>query len=327
MAVRLVLAASALFLSAAAAAQNASDSSLPLATYIASNNSWEIIVPEVWNFTTILDVTGLSSIVQNYNTGNLSFPIDPPAIYVNGTYSAYASNAFNYAAQQDYNSSDFAYSDENWAFPVVCEWPISGMYCRLQRILFYCLLIFALIWRRHEWLIAGALAYATTFSGAAAIQAMVQFGVVNKYHDSAGDNDNEAILGILSASLLMAVPLINWSRTIRRLQARPILIYWVIIIFVGYILVVVANHETDNSDTWSRHAGGIMTCQTKEAIPKFTNLGFITHQFVSQYNVRNLLAEFLVHPLIHNAVRRPVLQSKHDASISFIQQRRLPSRL
>jgi hypothetical protein len=82
----------------------------------------------------------------------------------------------------------------------------------------------------------------------------------------------------------MAVPLINWSRTLRRLQARPILIYWAIIIFVGYLLVVVGKRETFNSHLWSRHAGGFMTCNTPKKLPTFKDLGFMDHAFIEKYN-------------------------------------------
>ena len=109
--------------------------------------------------------------------------------------------------------------------------------------------------------------------------------MINKYGDTAGDNDNEAIVGILAASLLMAVPLVNWSRTVRRLQVRPILIYWVLIVFVGYLLVIIGEKKTAYSNGWNRHAGGIMTCDTQQQIPKFHNLGFLNHSFISTYNV------------------------------------------
>ena len=257
-----------LFTSAAiaVAANSTQNHTLPYATYVGGgNNTWLVTVPAEWNYTTILYATNRSFAVNNYSSAfldsaaspnvaspNGSATWSPPDVYVNGTFSLYATNSFNYALQQDYNTSTTPYSDEAWALPVVCEWPVSGMYSRLQRILYYVLLVYALVWRHHEWLIAGALAYATTYSGAAAVQAWVQFGVDTKYHDTAGDNDNEAIMGILAAALLMAVPLINWSRTLRRLQVRPILIYWAIIVFVGYLLVIIGEKETEYSHGWSR---------------------------------------------------------------------------
>lgn len=78
-------------------------------------------------------------------------------VYINGTYSGYATNALNY----EFNGT--AYSDDVWTLPVTCVWPISGMYSRLNRILYYLALVFALVVRHYEWLVAGALATATTF--------------------------------------------------------------------------------------------------------------------------------------------------------------------
>jgi uncharacterized membrane protein YhaH (DUF805 family) len=296
---------------------------LPIATYLESNNSWLITAPSEWNFATILKATNQSYVLNNTKTAfldNVTLPDDPPSIYVNGTFSLYASNAINYALQQDFQKAYYnhtRYSDQNWALPVVCEWPISGMYSRLNRLLYYALLTFALVWRHHEWLIAGALAFATTYSGAAAVQAWVQFGVVSKYGDSAGDNDNEAIMGILAAALLLAVPLINWSRTLRRLRARPILIYWAIIVFVGYLLVIIAEKETEYQSGWNGHAYGLMMCDTHQQIPKMHDLGFIDHGFITKYNVRPELQncnETRKGELIKETVQRSLLQSEDKSS-------------
>lgn len=117
--------------------------------------------------------------------------------------------------------------------------------------------------------------------------------------DTAGDNDNEAILGILAAGLLMAVPLINWSRTLRRLQARPIIIYWALIIFLGYLLVIIGMKQTEFSHGWDRKNGGMMTCDTQEKIPDFKDLGFIDRDFIAKYNCDDPCydPETMQHPL------------------------------
>jgi len=65
---------------------------------------------------------------------------------------------------------DDSYSD----FNVNCAWPISGQYCLLNRILFYVLLVFAVLMRRSPWLVAGALASALSYSGTAAIHALMR---------------------------------------------------------------------------------------------------------------------------------------------------------
>lgn len=56
---------------------------------------------------------------------------------------------------------------------VDCIYPISGQYGFLPRLLYYCLLLFAVLNRKQVWLIAGALASALTYSGTAAIHAFV----------------------------------------------------------------------------------------------------------------------------------------------------------
>ncbi|KAF1980812.1 hypothetical protein K402DRAFT_468012 [Aulographum hederae CBS 113979] len=256
--------------------------------------SWIVEVPETWNFDTILNATDGYSTLQSEADAFLATPdavfpdIEPmPLIFVNDSISIYATNALNYGLMsQLYVDTPYENrSDEVWSIPVVCEWPISGTFSRMNRVLYYFALIFALVVRRHEWLVAGALAMATTYSGAAAIQGWVQFGVItHSSNDSAGDNDNNAIIAILAAGLLMAVPLINWSRTLRKLQVRPILIYWAIIVLMGYILVVAGEGLFNSSRGWSGHAGGIMTCDTQELIPDFKDLGFIKRDFIEKYN-------------------------------------------
>lgn len=180
-----------IFIGAVLAEKNAKVT-LPQATFNSDNKTWQVTVPEVWNFTTILEATGNGSIVtdpegtlDNYELPYPGFAVTPstfldgsssrytPLVYVNGTYSRYATNAVNYGLQQDLNTSVAAYTDEAWVIPVTCEWPISGQYARLNRILYYVLLVFALIMRHAEWLIAGALASATIYSGSAAVQAVV----------------------------------------------------------------------------------------------------------------------------------------------------------
>lgn len=56
---------------------------------------------------------------------------------------------------------------------VICVYPISGQYGLIPRLLFYALLIFAVLARRQSWLVVGAVASALTYSGTAAIHAVV----------------------------------------------------------------------------------------------------------------------------------------------------------
>ena len=52
-----------------------------------------------------------------------------------------------------------------------CGYPVSGQYGFLNRLLFYLLMIFALIARKHPWLAAAALGTAMTYAASAAVHA------------------------------------------------------------------------------------------------------------------------------------------------------------
>lgn len=92
--------------------------------------------------------------------------------------------------------------------------------------------MFAVLSSHFEWLIAGALAAALTYSGTAAIHAFLLIWV----GPSHGDLDILPLCAILSTSCLIAMPLINWSSTLRNLGshdgsrqgARSIIIFWAI---------------------------------------------------------------------------------------------------
>ncbi|KAK3061529.1 hypothetical protein LTS18_005991, partial [Coniosporium uncinatum] len=82
----------------------------------------------------------------------------------------------------------------------------------------------------------------------------------------------------------MTVPLMNWSRTLRKLRVRPILIYWALIIFLGYLLVLAGTAQSNNARGWTNSAGSVMTCDAQEHIPEFRNLSFVDKDFINRYN-------------------------------------------
>lgn len=68
---------------------------------------------------------------------------------------------------------------------VMCLYPVSGQFTTLQRILYYLLMVFAIVARSHKWLVVGALAAAMTYSGIAAI-----YGIAAAAQGSPGLPDN-----------------------------------------------------------------------------------------------------------------------------------------
>ncbi|KFZ14504.1 hypothetical protein V501_03203 [Pseudogymnoascus sp. VKM F-4519 (FW-2642)] len=148
-----------------------------------------------------------------------------------------------------------------------CWYPISGNYGRLPRILFYITIAAAVLLRTHlPWLYLGALAASLTYSGSAAIHACLLVWRGPGY----GELDLFPLLGILSASCVIMVPLINWSSTIRTagrpdLQrqngderpkelkefdaaSRIILIFWSFLVTVGFLCVFIALQQAYRSD-------------------------------------------------------------------------------
>lgn len=168
------------------------------------------------------------------------------------------------------------------SYPVsyYCTYPISGQYGMLPRILFYCLLIVALLTRGKQWIAGACLGGALTYSGSAAVHAFLlmlrfKFGrlpepLPETYEEavhpasSLGDIDMDAIWMVLRSAGIMLTPLLNWSSTVRRLQARPILVWWGLLVFVGCICAMTASIR--RYDVPYRLA--VTTCYTRTGSPR-----------------------------------------------------------
>lgn len=121
----------------------------------------------------------------------------------------------------------------------LCMYPISSQYGLLPRVLYYCLIVFAALAYTHRWVIAGALATALTYSGAAGIHKILlsiweHYGVA--YHPDKYDTDDRVLFQITSVSILFAAPLANWSSTIRKFDVRRMLWLWTALMFCCYML-------------------------------------------------------------------------------------------
>ncbi|KAL4865270.1 hypothetical protein BDV12DRAFT_174893 [Aspergillus spectabilis] len=122
---------------------------------------------------------------------------------------------------------------------VLCVYPLSGVYAPLQRILFYVLLAFGIIGRRQRWLVAGALASAMTYCGAAAIHS---FFLIAKARSTIVDLDVYGVFAATSTGIMLTAPLLAWSTTLQTVEReiRTLIILWTILISVGAILATAA---------------------------------------------------------------------------------------
>lgn len=125
---------------------------------------------------------------------------------------------------------------------VNCVYPISGQYNTLSRTLFYVLIVFSLIFRRHVWLSVAALGTAMTY---AAISAVHFFALIGSfqflnpgYWDGEStkefmDLDIMGIFPILTASGIMLTPILMWSSSVRKHHAQAVIVSWGALIFVA----------------------------------------------------------------------------------------------
>jgi hypothetical protein len=128
-----------------------------------------------------------------------------------------------------------------------CVYPISGSYDLLTRILFYLLLVFALLYRRHTWVAIAALGTAMTYSTTTAVHALAllaqfkwQYGYPNMESSQAyGDPDIWGTYPILLAAVVMTTPILNWSTNVRRHKAQVIMVLWGTLCFVALVPVMV----------------------------------------------------------------------------------------
>src|SRR2546423_15209886 len=115
------------------------------------------------------------------------------------------------------------FDPSNYRVGVYCIYPLSGQYDVLPRGLFYLLLIFSLLFRRHNWLATAALGTAMTYAAVSAVHMLALvtnfgFGTPDdpqgwNIQSSAayGDVDVFGIYPILSAAAILLTPILNWS--------------------------------------------------------------------------------------------------------------------
>jgi hypothetical protein len=137
----------------------------------------------------------------------------------------------------------------NYRIGVYCMYPLSGQYDMLPRGLFYLLLIFSLLFRRHNWLATAALGTAMTYAAVSAVHMLAlvtnfDFGtpesdLPNGWNMNSskgyGDVDVYGIYPILSAAAIMLTPILNWSVSVRANEAQMVVVYWGALVFAALV--------------------------------------------------------------------------------------------
>lgn len=149
---------------------------------------------------------------------------------------------------------------------IACVYPISGQYNNLPRWLYYFLLISVILLRRQHWLAVGAAATCLTYGGGAAIHASiltwvrqssalqvpdgsVQLSNGQEYWISATalDLDTDGTLAIVGIGFLITLPMALWSSQFRQSAAKPILVLWTVLMFIGMMCCLVNLYAMDTT--------------------------------------------------------------------------------
>ncbi|KFY46373.1 hypothetical protein V495_02527 [Pseudogymnoascus sp. VKM F-4514 (FW-929)] len=125
---------------------------------------------------------------------------------------------------------------------VSCVYPVSGQYNTLSRALFYVLIVFSLVFRRHVWISVAALGTAMTYAAVSAVHLFALVGsfrfrdpgfVSTESNKDYVDLDIFGIFPILTAAGIMLTPILMWSNTVRRHHAQPVIVCWGALVFVA----------------------------------------------------------------------------------------------
>jgi hypothetical protein len=115
---------------------------------------------------------------------------------------------------------------------MTCVYTVSGQYGLLPRVLYYALLIFTVFTHKYIWLAAGAAASAMTFSGSAAIHAIILVALPRS-STSAIDLDVFGTYAASATGLIFIVTTMTFSKSLKKLAGRVLIRVWGALMFVG----------------------------------------------------------------------------------------------
>lgn len=183
-----------------------------------------------------------ASLLYSFPSGNLRWTT-PRADLGILTYDPAKTNVWVVGKTVDllFQPSVFSYEQE-------CIYPISGQYGFLARLIYYLLLVFSLILRKHFWLSTAALGTAMTYAATASVHAFALL-LRYRYHTPSfknlewiylppkelGDIDLQAIFPILVAGSIMLTPILTFSTTVRHHEAHSVVIFWGLLVFCAMV--------------------------------------------------------------------------------------------
>jgi hypothetical protein len=120
------------------------------------------------------------------------------------------------------------------SYRVWCVYPISGIYTRFQRILFGVVMVFILFCQFHDWLTAGAIGFALSYSATSAIHAIL----MSFQRDLAYDTDILAVDVIVQTALYGFIMSMLFCPRILNRDAQYIYFGWLILLSFSKLTLI-----------------------------------------------------------------------------------------
>lgn len=134
-------------------------------------------------------------------------------------------------------------------FHVRCIYPLSGQYSHLPRMLFYFLIVFAVMFRHRTTLAQAALGVVMSYSATACIHLFLLLGLY-RFSEPAdwsqdtvdatpyGDVDFWGIAPVVAVSAIVLIPILTWSESFKTDRGgKTIMVYWSLLIFASFSLI------------------------------------------------------------------------------------------
>lgn len=134
-------------------------------------------------------------------------------------------------------------------FSVPCIYPLSGQYSHLPRVLFYFLILFAVVFRHRATLAHAALGIVMSYSATACIHLFLLLGLYRFSMPADwsqdvvdarpyGDVDFWGIAPVVAVSAIVLIPILTWSESFKMDHGgRTIMVYWSLLIFASFSLI------------------------------------------------------------------------------------------
>lgn len=123
-------------------------------------------------------------------------------------------------------------SPKSMSAGLICAYSLSGGYGPIPRFLYYILLIVTLVFHKIKWLVDSTLGASMIFSSIAAVHGVALASAKGR---ATVDLDIIPVYSITGMGLVVTVPLMVWSKTLREAErsARVLVFLWIVIMFIG----------------------------------------------------------------------------------------------